>query len=123
MNTDLLHQVGLLGLAILTGVGASVFHSVIKKDHWSKAVNNAISLAYCAVIAGVDLALKGQFKLNSLVPTFLAVYGSAQVWYATLFLVTSAENKPAPVVAAPVAPVEAPVAPASTTDLPVSNEV
>ena len=102
---------------MLTGVGASIFHSVLKKDHWSKTTNNLVSLGYCVIIAGIDLALKGQFKLSEIVPTFLAVYGSAQAWYTTLFLVTAAEYS------APTTPVVVTPAAAPAAVLPTTNEV
>jgi hypothetical protein len=93
MSAVYLHQIGEVVLLAGTGVIASVVHSFLKKDSWSKSVNNGIAMGYAAIIAALDLWLKGNLVVNNLPAAFLAVYGAAQAWYATLFLVSNTENK------------------------------
>lgn len=105
MSVDYVHQIGTIALLVLTGVGASVVHSLLKKDHWSKSLNNGLAFAYAVGVALLDLWLKGQLHVTNMVPAFLLVYGASQGWYNALFVLTKAETS------------------SSTTNLPVSNEL
>lgn len=92
LSPDHLRQIGMLALLAGTGVVASVVQSFLKRDGWSKATNHLIALGYAFVIAVLDLWLKGKLDAINLVPAFLAVYGAAQAWYATLFVVSQSES-------------------------------
>lgn len=78
---DQLRSVGPTLLAFLTGSGASILYSILKKDGWSATRNNVIVLAYAAVLALLDSFLKGQLTLNGGLTMFLLVYGSSLSWY------------------------------------------
>lgn len=80
-QVDHLKAVGPTLLAFLTGTGASVLFSLLKRDKWSADLNNVIVFVYAALIALLDAWLKGQLTVNGGITLFLLVYGSSLAWY------------------------------------------
>lgn len=88
-HPDYVTQLAPTVLALLSGVGASTLHSLLKKDGWSKDLNNGIVFVYALLLAVLDAWLKGQLNLSAGATTFLLVYGSATAWYNTHAFISS----------------------------------
>jgi hypothetical protein len=100
------HEVELsqFALYIGTGVGGSIVYSFIKRDGWSSTVNNIIMIVYAAIIGTLDLYVNhGGLNFANLLVAYLAVYGSTQTWYNTLFVLAKAESPSTPAATLPVA--------------------